>query len=185
MTSSSKLPRLVRFRRAAWVARLVLAATLVALALPVAAAAITLQVEAATGLPGFHRGDLQRYLALHMAEAGLGEWRFEPAADTGAARDRVEWSFKLNPYAGGEVRNFAHTSGYERKLGLHRPVTIEARLYLNGEYQTLVEAQAIIHGGPDDPALAAAIASATQGLLGPSGAYRGIDTGQRPAYPSR
>ena len=185
MTGFSRLPPLVRFRGAAWVARLVLAATLVPLTLPVAAAAITLQVEAATGLPGFHRGDLQRYLALHMAEAGLGEWRFEPAADSGAARDRVEWTFKLNPYAGGEVRNFAQTSGYERKLGLHRPVTIEARLYLNGEHQTLVEAQAIIHGGPDDPALAVAIASATQGLLGPSGAYRGIDTGQRPAYPSR
>jgi hypothetical protein len=185
MSGSCKLPRLVRFRRAAWVARLVLAATLVLVALPVAAAAITLQVAAATGLPGFHHGDLQHYLALHMAEAGLGEWRFEPAPDSGPARDRVEWSFKLNPYAGGEVRNFAQTSGYERKLGLHRPVTIEARLYLNGEYQTLVEAQAIIHGGPDDPALAAAIASATQGLLGPSGAYRAIDTGQRPAYPSR
>src|ERR1700730_5705975 len=97
MTGSSKLPGLVRFRRAAWVARLVLAATLVALALPVAAAAITLQVEAATGLPGFHRGDLQRYLTLHMAEAGLGEWRFEPAADTGVARDRVEWSFQIEP----------------------------------------------------------------------------------------
>jgi hypothetical protein len=185
MTGSSKLPRLVRFRRAAWVARLVLAVTLVPFASAVAVAATTLQVEAATGLPGFHRGDLQHYLVLHMAKAGLGEWRFEPAADTGAARDRVEWSFKLNPYAGGEVRNFAHTSGYERKLGLHRPVTIEARLYLNGEYQTLVEAQAIIHGGPDDPALAAAIASATQSLLGPSGGYRAIDTGQRPAYPSR
>src|SRR6202045_4431122 len=185
MTGSSKLPRLVRLRRAAWVARLVLAATLVPFALPVAAAAITLQVEAATGLPGFHRDDLQRYLALHMAEVGVDEWRFEPAADSGPARDRVEWSFKLNPYAGGEVRNFAQTSGYERKLGLHRPVTIEARLYLNGEYQTLVEAQAIIHGGPDDPALAAAIARATQGLLGPSGAYRAIHTGQRPAYPSR
>ena len=185
MTGSSKLSHLLRFRRAAWVARLVLAATLVPLALPVAAAAITLQVEAATGLPGFHRDDLQRYLALHMAEVGVDEWRFEPAADTGPARDRVEWSFKLNPYAGGEVRNFAQTSGYERKLGLHRPVAIEARLYLNGEYQTLVEAQAIIHGGPDDPALAVAIASATQGLLGPSGAYRAIDTGQRPAYPSR
>src|ERR1700730_13639193 len=132
MTGSSKLPRLVRFRRAAWVARLVLAATLVALALPVAAAAITLQVEAATGLPGFHRGDLQRYLALHMAEAGLGEWRFEPAADSRPARDRVEWTFKLNPYAGGEVRNFMHTRVDERQVGGHRPIAIEARLYLNG-----------------------------------------------------
>ena len=179
MAGSRKLSHLVRFRRAVWVARLVLAATVVPFASVVAAAATTLQVEAATGLPGFHRDDLQRYLAVHMAEARLGEWRFEPAADNGSAANRVEWSFKLNPYAGGEVRNFARTSGYEQKLGLHRPVTIEARLYLNGEYQTLVEAQAIIHGGPDDPALAAAIASATQSLLGPSGAYRAIDLGLR------
>jgi hypothetical protein len=179
MTGFSRLPPLVRFRGAAWVARLVLAATLVPVASAVAAAATTLQVEAATGLPGFHRDDLQRYLAVHMAEAGLGEWRFEPAEDNGSPGNRVEWNFKLNPYAGGEVRNFARTSGYERQLGLHRPITIEARLYLNGEYQTLVEAQAIIHGGPDDPALAAAIASATQTLLGPSGAYRAIDLGPR------
>jgi hypothetical protein len=179
MTGSSKLPHFVRFCRAAWAAQLILAATLVPFASAVAAAAVTLQIQATAGLPGFHRDDLQRYLAVQMAEARLGEWRFEPATDNGSAANRVEWSFKLNPYAGGEVRNFAHTSGYERQLGLHRPVTIEARLYLNGEYQTLVEAQAIIHGGPDDPALAAAIASATQSLLGPSGAYRAIDIGLR------
>jgi hypothetical protein len=158
---------------------LVLAATLVSFASAVAAAATTLQVEAATGLPGFRRADLSRYLAAHMTKSRLPDWRFEPAADNGPAANRVEWNFKLNPYAGGEVRNFARTSGYERELGLHRPITIEARLYLNGEYQTLVEAQAIIHGGPDDPALAAAIASATQSLLGPSGAYRAIDLGLR------
>jgi hypothetical protein len=185
MTGSSKLPRLLRFRRAGWVVRLILAATLVPFASAVAVAAMTLQVEAANGLPGFHRADLSRYLAAHMAEARLPDWRFEPAEGDSSAVDRVEWSFKSNPYAGGEVRNFARTSGYERKLGLHRPFTIEARLYLNGEYQALVEAQAIVHGGPDDPALAAAIASATQSLLGSSGAYRAIDTGQRPAYPSR
>jgi hypothetical protein len=179
MTGSRKLPHLVRVRRAAWVARLVLGATLVPFASAVAAAATTLQVEAATGLPGFHRDDLQRYLAVHMADAGLGEWRFEPAADNGSAANRVEWNFKLNPYAGGEVRNFAHTSVDERELGLHHPITIEARLYLNGEYQTLVEAQAIFHGGPNDPALATAVANVTQNLLGPSGAYRAIDLGLR------
>jgi hypothetical protein len=138
-----------------------------------------LQVGAANGLPGFHRADLSRYLAARMAETRLPDWRFEPAADNGSAANRVEWNFKLNPYAGGEVRNFARTSGYERELGLHRPITIEARLYLNGEYQTLVEAQAIVHGGPDDPALATAVASVTQNLLGPSGAYRAIDLGLR------
>jgi hypothetical protein len=64
-------------------------------------------------------------------------------------------------------------------FGVHRPITIEARLYFNGEYQTLVEQQALVQGGPDDPDLAAAVASATRNLLGPSGAYRAIDTGQR------
>ena len=60
---------------------------------------------------------------------------------------------------------------------LRRPITIEARLYLNGQYQTLVEEQAIVQGGPDDPDLAAAVTRATQNLLGPSGAYRAIDNG--------
>jgi hypothetical protein len=179
MTGSSKLPHLVRFRRVAWVARVILSATMVPFASAIASAAITLQVETATGLPGFHRDDLQRYLALHMTEEGLGEWRFEPAADSAPARDRVEWTFKLNPYAGGEVRSFVHTLVYERKLGVHHPITVEVRLYLNGEYQTLVEQQTILHGGPDDPELAAAVASATQHLLGPSGAYRAIDLGLR------
>jgi hypothetical protein len=177
MIGSRKLSHRFWFCRAAWVARLVLVVTLIPFASAIAAAATALQVEAATGLPGFHRDDLQRYLAVHMAEAGLDEWRFEPVA--GSAANRVEWSFKLNPYAGGEVRNFAHTSVYERELGSHRPITIEARLYLNGEYQTLVEAQAIFHGGPNDPALATAVASVTQNLLGPSGAYHAIDLGLR------
>ena len=145
----------------------------------IAAAAMMLQVDAANGLPGFHRADLPRYLAARMADTRLPDWRFEPIADNSSAANRVEWSFKLNPYAGGEVRNFARTSGYEREFGLHLPITVEARLYLNGEYQTLVEAQAIIHGGPDDPALAAAVASITQNLLGPSGAYRAMDLGLR------
>jgi hypothetical protein len=39
----------------------------------------------------------------------------------------------------------------------HRPITIEARLYLNGQYQTLVENQAVVQGGPDDPDLGAPV----------------------------
>jgi hypothetical protein len=59
------------------------------------------------------------------------------------------------------VRNFVHTLFYEQRLGVHRPVTIEARLYLNGQYQTLVQKQAVIQGGPDDPDLVRAVASVT------------------------
>jgi hypothetical protein len=64
-------------------------------------------------------------------------------------------------------------------------VTIEARLYLSGQYQTLVQKQAVIQGGPDDPDLVRAVASVTENLLGPSGAYRAIDIGRRPAHQAR
>jgi hypothetical protein len=141
--------------------------------------------EAADTLPGFHLADLSRYLAQHMATARLAEWRFEPAVGKGSSPDRVEWTFKLNPYAGGEVRRFMRPHMAERIFGVHRPITIGVRLYLNGKYETLVEEQVVIQGGPNDPDLAEAVASLTQDFLGPAGAYRTIDTGQRPAYAPR
>ena len=92
---------------------------------------------------------------------------------------------KLNPYAGGEVRNFIRPHMAERIFTAHRPITIEARLYLNGQYQTLVEKQVIVQGGPDDPDLAAAVAGVTQNLLGPQGAFRAIDSGPPPTQGPR
>lgn len=174
-------------RRVALVAWWALVTAFGPFALARAAASTTLEVEASNALPGFHRADLPRYLALHMAEAQLADWRFEAATSNGIPADRVEWSFKLNPYAGGEVRSFARSLSlfHEQKFGAHRPITIEARLYLNGEYQTLVEEQAIVQGGPDDSDLAAVVAKVTQNLLGPSGAYRAIDMGQRRADHAR
>jgi hypothetical protein len=109
-----------------------------------------------------------------MTEAGIANWRFQPAGGETFARDRVEWTFRLNPYAGGEVRNFARALASEWGFAVRRPVTIEARLYLNGEYQTLVERQAVIGVGPDDPDLVSAVASVTENLLGPSGAFQTI-----------
>src|SRR5271157_5433066 len=84
--------------------------------------------------------------------------------------DHVEWRFKSGPYAGGEVRTFVPP--HDITFGDHRPITIEARLYLNGKYRRLVKKRAIIEGGPDDPDLAAAVASLTQHLLSPSRAHR-------------
>ena len=55
------------------------------------------------------------------------------------------------------MRDFAETLADERRLGLHRSIAIEARLYLNGQYQTMVERQSTIQGGPDNPDLAAAV----------------------------
>jgi hypothetical protein len=173
------LPATLDRRRLVLVAGSFLVATFAPVLSAAAATLITLEVGATGGLPGFHSGELRRYLALHMAGSRLGDWRFEPAADDADAPNRVIWTFKRNPYAGGEVRSFGRPDMAERTFGIHRPITIEARLYLNGEYQTLVEGQAIIQGGPEDRDLAAAAASLTQSLLGPSGAYRAIDTGQR------
>jgi hypothetical protein len=165
--------------------QLALAAILLPFVPAVAAPPLTLQVEVSDTLPGFHIGDLPRYLALRMAEASLADWRFEPAADKGSAPDRVEWTFKMNPYAGGEVRNLMRPHMAERTFSAHRPVTIEARLFLNGQYQTLVEKQAVIQGGPDDSDLAAVVASVTQNLLGPQGAFRAVDIGRPPAQGPR
>ena len=175
----------VSLRGAALVAQWILAVTVFLFAPANAGAPLTLQVEASNTLPGFHLGDLPRYLALHMAEARLADWRFEPAAHKGSAPDRVEWSFKSNPYAGGEVRTFVRPHMPERIFAAHRPITIEARLYLNGEYQTLVSKQAVIQGGPGDPDLAAAVAGVTQDLLGPQGAFGAVDRGRAPAQSLR
>jgi hypothetical protein len=142
------------------------------------AAASLLEVEGSGAVPGFHSSEqLRGYLTLHMAETQPVNWRFEPAATGDAsAPDRVKWRFKLGPYAGGEVRSFVPP--FTETIGDHRPITIEARLYLNGKYRRLVKKKAIIEGGPDDPDLAAAVASLTQNLLGPSGGYCAINSGQ-------
>ena len=146
---------------------------------------ITLKVISLHGLLGVHHSALARFLTERRAGVGLKEWRFEPAEGDIAASDRVEWTFRLNPYAGGEIRHFSPRSAYQSQIGGHRPITIETRLYLHGEYQALVEKQAVVQGGPNDPDLAAAVASVTQKLLGPSGAYRAIDAGQGPAHPEK
>ena len=70
----------------------------------------TLDVEASGAPPGFLNADLPRYLAQQMAEARPTGWSFEPIADRGDPPNRVEWSFKWDPYAGGEVHRFAHPS---------------------------------------------------------------------------
>src|SRR5213594_4140016 len=110
------------------------------------AATALLVVERSGRVPGFQSAaQLCRCLALHMAEAQPGHWRFEPAAAGGApAPDRVEWRFTLQPYAGGEVRSFVPADMDDETFGVHRPITIEARLYLNGEYQRFVKGKAMI-----------------------------------------
>lgn len=183
MSGDRKWPVVVR-HRVALIAWLALVTTLGLFVSAPAAAQVMIQVRAAHGIPGFHHSALSRFLAAHMAEAGLADWHFAPATGDAVAANRVEWSFKLHPYAGGEVRNFVTTLSHDDWVGA-RPVTIEARLYISGEYQTLVEEQANVRSGPDDPGLAAVVVSITRNLLGPHGAYRAIDLGQHPAHQAK
>ena len=105
MTDCRKLWHRLRFGHSALVLSLILIATIPPFASINAAEPITLKIEATSGLLGVHHSALSRYLAVHMSDAKLADWRFEAAEGDVAARDRVEWTFRLNPYAGGEVRN--------------------------------------------------------------------------------
>ena len=89
-----------------------------------------LEVEGSGAVPGFHRSEqLRGYLTSHMAEAQPVDWRFEPAATGDAPTpDRVKWHFKLDPYAGGEVRTVVPPYTDEETFAVHRPITIEAPL---------------------------------------------------------
>jgi len=70
----------------------------------------------------------------------------------------------------GRGGRFAHPSMSESLFGVHRPITVTARLYLGGAYLRRVSEQAIIEGGRRDPDLSAVIVRLTQDLLA-----RGVD----------
>jgi hypothetical protein len=97
-------------RRLALVVAFVLPAILTPFTSIFATTLTILNVETSGALPGFHSADLPRYIAQQMAEARLANFRFRPMAG-GHPRNRVEWSFKLDPYAGGEVRSFVIEGG--------------------------------------------------------------------------
>jgi hypothetical protein len=135
---------------------------------------IILSVEASGPLPGFRPEDAIHYLAEAMS--GQSGWRFVTQAPSASLpRDRIEWRFELDPYAGGGVRQFFPMAQMRQLFGARHRVSAEARLYLDGQYQTLVFGQATIQGGADDKELAAFVARMTNDLLGEHGAYRAID----------
>src|ERR1700737_2448171 len=75
-------------RRLVFIAACALVARFAPFVSAAAATAITLEVGATGGLPGFHSGELRRYLAFHMTEIGLGDWRFEPGNEPALAGGR-------------------------------------------------------------------------------------------------
>lgn len=145
----------------------------------------TLAVTAVGVLPGFKLAEAPQYIAAQMAKTGVAGWAFVPAP-TGEpqAADRIEWRFRLNPYAGGGIRQIIPIPSLQRFFGVHRLISVEVRLYLGDEYQTMNFGEATIQGGARDQDLAALVTKLTQNLLGAKGAYRAIDVSPKPRRPA-
>jgi hypothetical protein len=136
-------------------------------------------VEAEGPLPGFDDKDVSRYIAGAMARARLVPWAFRALSSDQEMPDRVVWTFRYNPYAGGTIRPAGQMQSPEEKIfGIHREVTIEARLYLGGVYQTTSFGQVRMQGGPRDPDLAAEIATLTSTLMAYAGTSSAVLPGE-------
>ncbi len=136
---------------------------------------VTIAVEAKGDLPGFRMEEAASYLASKMDQAGLAGWHFAARDAALAAPNRIEWTFTLLPYAGGEVRRFfpmAETQRMDLHLGSHRLISAEGKLFLGGEYQTEAFGQEAVQGGAGDPDLAAFVIKLTRNL---EAGYKAID----------
>lgn len=127
------------------------------------ASARNVAVEAGGELPGFEIADARPWLAEQMNHAGLADWQFAARDEGQAAPDRIEWRFELLPYAGGGVRQFFPQPGAAALKARHM-VSAEVRLYLGGQYQTMILGQEAVAGGAGDAALADFIARTTKTL---------------------
>ena len=65
-------------------------------------------------------------------------------------------------------------------FGARYLVSVEVRLYLDGQYQTQTFGQVATQGGDRDPELANFVMQQTENLLGLNSAYRSIDMGPAP-----
>ena len=125
----------------------------------------------ATGsIPGMKANELAPFVAATMNAAKTGRWRFEPVPEDEAASgdrppNRIEWSFSFNPGASGAVRTFGFSQAQiERLVGVHRFVSIEVRLFLDGQYQTESFGQATVTNKAHDPHLTAEVEQLTRSL---------------------
>ena len=123
----------------------------------------TIAVEATGELPGFEITDAPVWLAQLMEQSAIPAWHFAARDASTAAPDRVEWRFELLPFAGGGVRQFFPQPGANALKARHL-VSAEVRLYLGGQYQTMILGEEAVAGGADDRALAGFILRTTRML---------------------
>ncbi len=104
-----------------------------------------------------------------MALGRDSAWHFE--VQQSAARspppDRVEWEFKLPPYAGEPTppKGTMPIPHEDYLFGTHRPVHLEARLFIGGACIAASEKDGIVQGGHKDKYLASLIDSVTHDVI--------------------
>lgn len=129
-------------------------------------APLDVAIETKGSLPGFSNNELPDYFANAMNATDTKGWHFVPQqAGRRLAADRIELSFETNAYAAGTVRTYGISRAtMERLLNVHHSITIEARLFLGDQYQTLFFEQVTVSGGPHDAELDEAVAKLTRAL---------------------
>ncbi|MGB8364976.1 MAG: hypothetical protein ACLQUZ_12450 [Rhizomicrobium sp.] len=158
----------------------------VAMAAPPDAAGppVTIYVQARQNLEGFRGDELPNFLAQTMSGAQAGPWRFAAAAPAGAPRpNRVEWSFVPGADAAGSVRTYGFSRAMmERLVGSNRVYSIEARLFLNGQYEALASGQFRETEDPQNPELIQEVTVIARTLMATPGV---IDRASKPDTAAR
>jgi hypothetical protein len=145
---------------------------------------LTVSVEIDGSLPGFTNDQLSAYISQQMAASHVTSWHFEPgpaaAATAGQPANRIVWHFKQLPFAGGGVRYIGPALSRAREVfGVGRAVGIDAKIYLDGQYQATTFDQATVKGGPNDPSLAAAIQKVMKSIVANASAEGTHDDGPK------
>lgn len=123
---------------------------------------LSVMVEIDGSVPGFTKEQLSAYLCRQMEASHLTSWHFLPTSlgPTGGDQpsNRIVWHFKPLPYAGGATRYIGPALSKARQLfGVGRAISIDAKIFLNDEFEATTFDQVTVKGGQDDPGLAASI----------------------------
>jgi hypothetical protein len=144
------------------------------------ASATPMAVKTTGSVPGLGEAELGRYVAEQMNAARVG-WQFVAVSNAAAAPNRVEWSFTTGPSASGAVRTYGFSRAMmERLMPAHHYMTVEAKLYWHGQYQTVMLGHVTTGTAMPDPDLSALIDKMTRLVM----AYPMSEIDRRPGVAS-
>jgi hypothetical protein len=144
------------------------------------APATPMAVETKGSVPGLDEAELERYVAEQMNAARVG-WQFVAVPNAAAQPNRVEWSFSAGPSAAGSVRTYGFSRAMmERLMPAHYYMTVEAKLYWHGQYQTVMLGHVTTGVAMPDPDLTTLIGKMTRLVM----AYPMSENVRRPGVAS-